>query len=74
MLRNVGTGEVVCPVFVKSNTGTVKVLVTVGSESGTRFTASTKSRPHTVLLDPDGTCHRELPAAGIAGERVDLLE
>jgi hypothetical protein len=73
-LHNTGTGEVVCPVFVTSEVGTTKVVVTVGSESRAPFTVSMEIQPHTVVLDPDGNCHRLVNEKSRVGERVDLRE
>ncbi len=72
-VRNTGTGEVVCPVLVKTEVGTVAIRVTVGSESDTAFDVRTTTRPHTLLLDPEGTCHRLVTPARVTVESADLM-
>lgn len=57
-LRNVGTGEVFCPVVVKTDINQAQTLVRVDSESTTPFEVRTTSKPLLLQLDPNGTCHR----------------
>lgn len=72
-VKNSGTGEVICPVLVKTETGAIRVMVTVDSASAAPFDVRTTSRPHTVELDPGGTCHRLVTRTREAAEKVDLL-
>ncbi len=57
-LVNDGTGEVRCPIVVKSEREEVETLVTIEDGTPTPFALRTKARPHTLLLDPRGTCLR----------------
>lgn len=72
-VHNTGTGEVICPVVVKSEIHELSASVTVDSQSATPFTLVVPTRPHTVLLDPGDTCHRYRTKASPTLERVDLL-
>lgn len=71
-VENHGTGEVVCPLLVKTELGTIKTVVTVGEKAPAAFDVSVTARPHTVHLDPEGTCHRWVTVGRIALERVEL--
>lgn len=73
-VRNTGTGEAVCPIFVKGETSDRQLILTVDGGDAVAFSVVLDSRPHTVLLDPEGVCHR-LQTLGSAAllERVDLL-
>ncbi len=72
-VRNVGTGEAVCPVIVKTEVGEMKLEVTVGSASASPFAVRTQAKPHTVLLDPQRTCYRFVTKASPTLERANLL-
>ncbi len=72
-VRNTGTGEVICPVLVKTDAHEHPLRVTVDSGAATPFSVTTPSRPHTVLLDPGDTCHRMVTSGSATRERVDLL-
>ena len=71
-VRNVGSGEVKCPVVVKAEVGESKLMVTVDTESATSFDVSLRSRPLTVLLDPNKTCYRFVNKNSSMNERVYL--
>ena len=58
VLRNIGTGESICPVIVKTEITERVLRVRVDSESQTPFSVRVATRPHTVLLDPERTCYR----------------
>lgn len=72
-VHNKGTGEVHCPVFVKTETGEKRIQLKVGGQDVAKFSVTTDARPHTVELDPDGLCHRLVGPNSAASERVDLL-
>ena len=71
-VRNVGTGEVECPVVVKTEIGEQRTRLLLGARSAVRFEISTTSRPLRVLLDPELTCYRLGLGQFQVLERVDL--
>lgn len=71
-VRNTGSGEVMCPVVVKTEVGEAKEVVVVDTKSATAFELSMGSRPLTVLLDPQKTCFRFVHRNAEALERVYL--
>lgn len=73
LLRNVGHGEVFCPVVVTTEINQVQTLVRIDSKSDTPFVLHTTSKPLRLQLDPQGTCHRVLLSTLAAlQETVDL--
>ncbi len=72
-LRNTGTGESICPVIVKTELTEHVLRLSVDSESDTPFSLSVANRPHTVVLDPEGTCYRFVTKVRETLERVNVL-
>ena len=71
-LVNSGTGQVECPVVLKTEVGEQGMRVRVDGPSETEFSFETRSRPVRVLLDPQKTCYRLGMASADRLERVDL--
>lgn len=72
-VHNVGEGRIVCPVVVETEVGQRRVPVEIDGRGSAPFEVQTPSRPTTLVLDPDQTCHRwwRNPAAPLA-ERIEL--
>lgn len=68
-VRNLGTGEAVCPVVLQTDLDMTGTQVTVGSSSAVPFAFKSPHHPRAVLLDPDERCYRFRPNSG-AVERV----
>lgn len=62
-LLNVGSGEAVCPLVVKTEIESVETVVTVEEKGATPFTIETLERPETLLLDPQRVCLRYVSRA-----------
>lgn len=73
-VENRGTGEVICPVIVKTEVAVVKTMVEIGSGSAARFEVRTVTAPYAVELDPEGTCYRMVTRARPRAEHVDLSD
>jgi hypothetical protein len=57
-LANLGTGETICPVVLRTDVEPVSTEVTVGSEATAAFRFETPYRPRAVYLDPNKRCFR----------------
>ena len=71
-IRNKGTGQVSCPVNVKTEIAVVKTLVTIDSQSSSSFEVQVPTKPFAVELDPEGTCLRLVGRTRHGAEYVDL--
>ena len=71
-VRNQSDGQVICPVIVRSEIATQKVMVTISGEMEAPFRVRTSSRPTGVVLDPEGTCYRYMWGLASELEQVDL--
>ena len=57
-VKNEGTGEVFCPVVLRSAAGSARTIVRVDSASATPFVLRTAHVPRTVQLDPERVVYR----------------
>ena len=57
-LRNEGTGEVFCPVILRTEHGSIKRVIRVDSKEAVAFVIPTPHAPRTLQLDPDRVCYR----------------
>jgi hypothetical protein len=57
-LRNEGTGEVFCPVVLRTEHGSIKRVIHVDSAQKIPFAIPTTHAPRTLQLDPDRVCYR----------------
>jgi hypothetical protein len=57
-LRNEGTGEVFCPVVLRTEHGAIKRVIRIGSAEAIPFVIPTPHAPRTLQLDPDRVCYR----------------
>ena len=73
-LQNLGSGESICPVILKTEIGESVQKVTVDTEASTKFEFVTSNRPLRVLLDPRKTCFRFLKKNWEVHERIFLAE
>jgi hypothetical protein len=68
-LRNEGTGEVFCPVVLRTEHGSIRRVIRVGSREAIAFAIPTPHAPRTLQLDPDRVVYRHA-AIGI----VDAID
>lgn len=71
-VQNSGTGQVQCPLVVRTELGEERTRLTIDSESSTNFSVETVNRPVRVLLDPQKTCYRLGGGTTDVTERVEL--
>jgi hypothetical protein len=57
-LRNEGTGEVFCPVVLRTEHGSLKRVIRIDSGQAIPFAIPTPYAPRTLQLDPDRVCYR----------------
>jgi hypothetical protein len=57
-VKNLASGEAICPVVLRTDLGSESVDVTVDGGKSTPFRISTSARPASLMLDPDGVCYR----------------
>jgi hypothetical protein len=57
-LRNEGTGEVFCPVVLRTEHGAIKRVLRVDSAQSVPFVIPTQYAPRVLQLDPDRVCYR----------------
>lgn len=57
-VRNLATGESVCPIVLRTQFGSVRQTVVVGSGERVPFTLSTSYEPRTLQLDPERVVYR----------------
>lgn len=57
-LRNEGTGEVYCPVVLRTEQGSIRRTIRVDSAQAVEFAIHTAHAPRTLQLDPDRVCYR----------------
>lgn len=72
-LTNTGTGQSTCPLFVSTETGEERVVVTVESKSSAPFEVLTSAPPLGVQLDPQKTCLRIRYRNSAKLEKADLV-
>lgn len=73
-VRNIGTGQAVCPLIARTEFGSVETVVRVEGGTSTAFALDSPWRPDSVLLDPQRRCHRWQSRAAAVFERVTLAE
>lgn len=56
--HNTGTGEVFCPVVLRTQFGSVRDVVRIGAGERAPFTLTTEYEPRTLQLDPDRVVYR----------------
>lgn len=71
-LENSGSGEVVCPLVLRTDRSEIWQKVRVGGGGETPFRFSTSQRPVLVELDPGATCLRFVSSGASAAEKVQL--
>jgi hypothetical protein len=69
-LQNRWTGEVSCPLVLRTDLDPVKEIIRVGDRESVPFRLRSRHRPRALFLDPDGACFRNKPKAGV----VDRVE
>lgn len=57
-LRNEGTGEVFCPVVLRTEHGSIKRVLRVDAKEDVPFAIPAPYAPRTLQLDPDRVCYR----------------
>ena len=57
--HNAGTGEVFCPIVLRTQFGSVRQLARIGSGERVPFTLATEYEPRTLQLDPDHVVYRQ---------------
>lgn len=57
-LRNEGTGEVFCPVVLRTEHGAIKRVLRLDSTEAVPFVIPTQHVPRVLQLDPDRVCYR----------------
>ncbi|HEX6098298.1 MAG TPA: hypothetical protein VF432_18385 [Thermoanaerobaculia bacterium] len=57
-LRNEGTGEVFCPVVLRTEHGAIKRVLRIDSAQAVPFVISAQHAPRVLQLDPDRVCYR----------------
>jgi ABC-type transport system involved in multi-copper enzyme maturation permease subunit len=57
-LENRGTGEVFCPVVLRTDFESIRRIVRIDSHQKVHFSMTTAYQPRVVQLDPDGICYR----------------
>ncbi|HKR67074.1 MAG TPA: hypothetical protein VJZ00_25330, partial [Thermoanaerobaculia bacterium] len=71
-IRNVGTGEILCPLVLRTRTGALRRIVRIDGGETIPFTLTAESEPRTLQLDPDHICYRQ-PATALS-DSVELKE
>jgi len=57
-LENRGSGQLFCPIVLRTEFESARSTVTIDSHQSVPFSFSTRYRPRTVQLDPDRVCYR----------------
>jgi hypothetical protein len=57
--HNIGSGEVICPVVLRTQFGSVRDVVRIGGGERVPFTLTTEYEPRTLQLDPDRVVYRQ---------------
>lgn len=59
LVRNLGTGESICPIVLRTAAGSLRSVVRVGSAAATPFAFTTAAEPRTLQLDPERMSYRD---------------
>jgi hypothetical protein len=57
-LRNLGTGEALCPIVLRTAFASSRQVIRIDSNQDVPFTITSASEPRALQLDPDGVCYR----------------
>ena len=57
-LRNLGTGEALCPIVLRTAFASSRQVIRIDSNQDVPFTIASVSEPRVLQLDPDGVCYR----------------
>lgn len=68
LVRNLGSGETICPVVLRNEAGSEETTVRVGPDAAESFSLQSAIQPRTLLLDPLHRCYRYSPGVKTVDE------